>query len=127
VIDELQASWEETIIGHKILQLKGKTISRGLFPLEILFNSNDVATNTTEQAMEKQVEDYNIGSEKDHWIIKLENGVPRKYRKRYLDRFKNYMDVFSWCYDDLKTFDTTVIQYKIPLKGGVKQYKHKLK
>ena len=37
------------------------------------------------------------------------------------------MDVFAWSYDDLETFDTTIIQHKIPLKIGMKPYKQKLR
>lgn len=37
------------------------------------------------------------------------------------------MDVFSWSYDDLKTFYTTIIQRNIPLKGAVKPYKHNIR
>jgi len=98
-----------------------------LFPLEIFFNSNDLLTKPSKQEIEEQVEDHNIGSEKDPRIIKMEKGVPHKYKQRYLDLFKKYMDVFSWSYDDLKTFDTTVIQHKIPLKGGVQLYKQNLR
>ena len=46
-IDRHQASWEETIVGHKILKLKANTIPRGFFTLERLFNSNDVETKPT--------------------------------------------------------------------------------
>jgi len=92
---EQQAGWEETIIGHKILQLKGNIIPKGLVPLERLFNSNDVATKPTKQELEEDVEDYNIGTEGDPRIIKLAKGVPREYKKRYLNLFKEYMDVFS--------------------------------
>jgi len=99
----------------------------GLVHLERLFNSNDVVAKPIEQEIEVQVVDCNIGSEKDPQIIKLAKGVPHKYKQRYLDLLKNYMDVFAWSYDDLKTFDTSIIQHKIPLKGGVKPYKQKLR
>lgn len=42
VIEEQQKNWEETIIGHKNLQLKRNTIPKGLVPLEKIFNLNDV-------------------------------------------------------------------------------------
>jgi hypothetical protein len=37
------------------------------------------------------------------------------------------MDVFSWSYHDLKTYDTSIIEHSIPLKEGVKHFRHKLK
>ena len=56
-------------------------------------------------------------------MIKRLKGIPLQYRQRYLDLFKTYKDVFSWSYDDLKSFDTNIIQHKIPLKSGIKPCK----
>ena len=91
--------------------------------MERLLNSNDTAAKPTEQEFEEQVEDYNIGSDQDPQIIKLAKGFPKEYKQRYLELFKQYMDVFSWSCDALKTFDTNIIQHKIPLKSGEKPYK----
>jgi hypothetical protein len=40
---------------------------------------------------------------------------------------KKYKDVFAWSYEDLKTYDTSVIEHKIPLKLGVKPFKQKIR
>jgi len=40
---------------------------------------------------------------------------------------KKYKDVFVWSYDELRTYDTTIIEHKIPLKQGFKPFKHKLR
>jgi len=77
--------------------------------------------------MDDQVQDYNIGSEEKPHMIKLSKGIPLHYKYRYLDLLKTYKDVFSWSYDDLKMFDTNIIQHKVPLKSGMKPYKQKLK
>jgi len=37
------------------------------------------------------------------------------------------VDVFAWSYEDLKTFDTEVINPKIPLKEGTKPFQQKLR
>jgi hypothetical protein len=37
------------------------------------------------------------------------------------------MDVFAWRYDYLKTYDTSIIQHRIPLKTGTKPFKKKLR
>lgn len=76
-----------------------------------------MATKPTKQELEEDMEDCNIGTVGDLRIIKLAKVVPREYKQRYLDLFKEYMDLFSWSYDDLKTFDHGVIQKKIPLKN----------
>lgn len=80
-----------------------------------------------EQDLEEDVEDCNFGTKEDSKVVKLAKGVPKEYKQIYLDLFNEYMDVSVWSYDDLKTFDPSVIQHKIPLKAGVKPYKQKLR
>jgi len=59
-------------------------------------------------------------------LVILFNGVPPNYRERYIKLFKDYVDVFSWSYEDLKTYDVSIIQHKIPLKERIKQFKQEL-
>jgi len=40
---------------------------------------------------------------------------------------KKYKDVFAWSYDDLKTYDTSIIEHNIPLKHGIKPFRQKLR
>ena len=40
--DTSERNWEKKVAGNKVLQLKGNIIPRGLVPLEILFDKNDV-------------------------------------------------------------------------------------
>ena len=40
--DTSERNWEEKMAGNKVLQLKGNVIPRGLVPLEILFDKNNV-------------------------------------------------------------------------------------
>ena len=35
--------------------------------------------------------------------------------------------MFAWSYQDLKTFDISIMQHKIPLKGDAKPHKQKLR
>jgi hypothetical protein len=48
-------------------------------------------------------------------------------KSKYTELLKQYKDVFSWYYDELKTYDTTVIEHKIPLKSGIKPFRQKLR
>ena len=36
---------------------------------------------------------------------------------------KKYTDVFAWSYEDLKKYDTSIIQHTIPIKPGVEAWK----
>ena len=39
---------------------------------------------------------------------------------------RKYTDVFAWSYDDLKDYDTSIIQHTIPIKPGEKLFRQRL-
>ena len=41
--------------------------------------------------------------------------------------FKEYMDVFTWKYEDLRSYDINIIQHIIPLKLGTRPFMYKLR
>jgi hypothetical protein len=44
-----------------------------------------------------------------------------------MEFLRKYKDIFSWSYEELRTYDTTVIEHKIPLNPGVKTFRQKLR
>ena len=40
---------------------------------------------------------------------------------------KNYVYVFAWSYEDLKEYDTSIIQHTIPIKPREKPFRQKLR
>ena len=53
----------DSIENHKIIELKGNFIPKGLVPLERLFSKDDTLLKPMLQTIEENVVDYNIGSE----------------------------------------------------------------
>lgn len=53
--------------------------------------------------------------------------MPPGQKPKYVDLFKEFQDVFEWSYEDLKSYDTVVIQHTIPLKPNQKPFKQKLR
>jgi hypothetical protein len=41
--------------------------------------------------------------------------------------FKEYIDVFSWTYDDLKDYDKTIFQHIIPFREGANLVKKNIR
>jgi hypothetical protein len=99
--------------------LKNDALPRGLVPLESLFDFNDVAKKTKIEASGKEVEDYNIGTEENPKVIKLSKSLPPKKKSKYIELFKEYIDVFTWGYEDLKSYDASIIQHQIPIKKNI--------
>ena len=95
--------------------------------MEELFDHNDVAKAPRVVPSEIEVEDYNIGTTSDPKFIKTSKNLPEKVRVEYLDILKKYTKVFAWRYEDLKVYDTFVIQHTIPIKEDAKPFRQKLR
>ena len=109
------------------LQCNNDTIPRGLTPLEHIFDFNDVAKEPRMEPMETDVEEHNIGSLAEPKMIKLSSTLPAHIKLQYIELFKEFRDVFAWGYKDLKSYDTSIIQHKIPLKENQKPFKQKIR
>ena len=105
------------------LHSKDESLPKGLAPLEELFDFNDVANKPKLEPVETKVEEWNIGSELKPMMIKLSKTLPAHIKLKYIELFKEFSDVFAWSYEDLKSYDTEIIQHKIPLKENQKPFK----
>jgi hypothetical protein len=116
---------QDIIVGKKIIELKKNHMPRGLVPLEILFDHNDFSRKVVIQTEETDVVDCDISSDSNPKMVKISRKIPEKLRDTYVNLMKQYLDVFSWSYEDLKVFDIEIMQHKIPLKPGTKPFKQK--
>lgn len=98
-----------------------------MIPLEELFDQDDVAHKPTLQPTEKGVEEVNIGTTADPKLVKLSKASPPKIKDKYISLMSSFADVFAWDYSDLKTYDTNIIQYTIPIKPNQKPFRQKLR
>ena len=60
-------------------------------------------------------------------MVKISKALTAEQRNRYIKLLKEYIDVFAWSYEDLKTYDIGIIQHKVPLKLNVKPFRQKLR
>ena len=111
----------------EIIELKDNFLPTGLTPLEDIFDSNDVPRKPKMQPINNAIEECNIGTVERPKIIKLSASLPPDQKPKYIDLFKEFQDVFAWSYEDLKSYDTSVIQHTIPLKPDQKPFKQKLR
>ena len=111
----------------EVLECKNGSIPRGLSPLEHLFDFNDVAKEPKMEPVETNVEEHNIGSLTEPKMIKLSSTFSTHMKSRYIDLFKEFKDVFACAYTDLRSYDTNIIQQKIPLKENQNPFKQKLR
>jgi hypothetical protein len=115
------------IANHHIVQLPSNHIPKGLVPLERLFDGNDVAGNFKGPTEDADVAECNIGTEEEPKIVKFSNNLSREKRDEYARLLKEFADVFAWTYEDLRTYDISVVEHKIPLKEEAKPFRQKLR
>jgi hypothetical protein len=116
---------QDSIVGHKIIELKTNHLPKGLVPLERIFDHNDVSKNYVIQTEEAEVVDGDIRLDSNPRMVKLSRKLPEKQRDMYVNLMKQFSNVFPWSYEDLKVFDTKIMQHKIPLNHGSKPFKKK--
>ena len=100
---------ENEIAGHKIIELKSNFIPKGLVPLERIFSKDDTPLKQVMQSSEENVMDCNIGTKEHPRMVKISKALTTEQRNMYIKLLKEYVDVFSWSYEDLKTYDTRII------------------
>ena len=60
-------------------------------------------------------------------MVKNSKALSNEGRKRYIKILKEFIDIFAWSDEDLKIYDTNIIQHKIPLKHNTKPFRKKLR
>ena len=73
------------------------------------------------------MEDFNIGTDAEPKMTKLSKALDLENRQKYITLMKEFSNVFAWSYDDMKVYDTYIIQHTIPIKEDEKPFKQKIR
>jgi hypothetical protein len=79
-------------------------------------------TNTKTRISTLLYEVVNLGTEQDPKNINLGKNYIDAERATFMKLFRDFKDVFTWTYEDLKTYDMKIIQHVIPLKENDKPF-----
>jgi hypothetical protein len=115
------------IVDHQIIQLPSNHIPKGLIPLEILFDGNDVAVKGRVSGDNVDIAECNIGTPEEPKMVKLSKSLTEEQRTEYTKMLREFANMFAWTYEDLRTYDTSFIEHKIPLKEEARPFKQKLR
>ena len=97
----------------------GNFILKGVRTLEGMFDMNDKfrrPTNIKMHSSSMQFELVNLGSEVEPKYVNLGKCCSPGERHKFISLFKQYKGVFAWTYEDIKTYDTRIIQHVVPIK-----------
>ena len=96
-------------------------IPKGVRTLERIFNLNEKfkrPANMKTQSSSLQFELINLGTETKPKYVNLGKCCSPAQRKKFISLFNQYKDVFAWTYEDLKTYDTSIIKHVIPIRAA---------
>ena len=99
------------------------TIPKSVVKMEHLYDLYDKLKTPMNCKMHSSSMKYklvNLGTQEDQKTVNLGLGCSPQEKVTFVKLFKEYEDVFAWTYGDLKTFDTSVMQYVIPLEKEAK-------
>jgi hypothetical protein len=69
----------------------------------------------------------NIVTEEESKYVKLSSSLSANQSDEYIKLLKEFYDVFTWKYEDLETYDTSIIEHRIPFNDDTKPFIHKLR
>jgi hypothetical protein len=111
----------------EVINLQNNTLPKGCIPLENLFDRHDVFKGRRTNKQVEEALEFNIGTEMDPRAVKIGKGTTEKERKAILNLIRESRDIFAWNYVELKAYRGDVIQHAIPLIGGAKPFRQKLR
>ena len=76
-------------------------------------------TNVKTHSSSLQFKLINLGTKVEPKYVNLGKSCSPGERSKFISLFEQYKDVFAWTYEDLKTYDTKIIQHVIPIKVGI--------
>jgi len=92
-----------------------------------MFDYNDVPYKPAKKENESAVHRHNIGSPDHPKYITLSIHLFAAQSSKFCTLMKQFADIFAWEYNDLKIYDTNIIQHKIPLEKDTIPFKQKLR
>jgi hypothetical protein len=99
-------------------------------PLERSFSTSDVRNKKDNKEEESKwkirgIIPVNIGTQEHPKVLKTGGRCSEDEKKKFMDLFHEFRDVFSWSYEDLHGFDPRIIQHVIPIKEESKHVRQK--
>ena len=114
VEESKQLKLKDKVTEQNIVQFPNNYIPQGLVPLEELFDHNDIPLKPAKKELDPAIQEQNIGIQSHPKLINLSTRLNADQKSKFCSLIKEFADVFSWEYSDLKPYDTNIIQHRIP-------------
>ena len=68
------------------------------------------------QPHQEPVDVINLGTEEDLKEVKVGTALGQEIKDELVNLLREFVDVFSWSYQDMPGLDTDIVVHKLPLK-----------
>jgi hypothetical protein len=75
----------------------------------------------------EELETINVGNEEIKQELKIGTLITPEEKEELIALLRDYVDIFSWSYEDMPGLDTDIVVHRIPLVEGCKPIKQKLR
>ena len=89
------------------------------YDLQDKFKQN---TNCKTQISSLNYEPVNLGTQQNHRFINLGIDCSDEERRYFIKLWKLFKDIFAWTYNEIKTFETSIMHHNILMKLEVRPY-----
>jgi hypothetical protein len=101
--------------------MEDNKIPKGLTPLESSFSLSDVGNKEKhkEEELKRKVGEtisFNIGTPESLKNVKIGGQCSDEEEMKFAKMLGEFQDIFSLAYEDLRGFDSALIQHAIPIK-----------
>jgi len=105
-------------------------IPKSVVKLKDLYDLKDRFKRSTNSKLQSSTLNYelvNLGTNDKPQNINLGLSLTLEEKLAYIRLLRQYKNVFAWIYDELKTYDTSIIQHTIPMIDNEKPVQQKLR
>lgn len=92
-----------------------------------MFDNNDVFLKLESKVNGESTIECNIGTKDQPRLVRVSKLLPLETRTKYIKLLKEFTDIFSWSYSELKTYDKSIMEHKIPLKTDANPVARKIR
>lgn len=100
-------------------------ILNGLVTLKRVFDGPDISNVKQSSAHKEDLEEISLGKNTTTKKLYIGRMMKPYVRTMLIALFQKYRHVFTWSYDDLKTYKEELFQYEITLKPDTKPFRKK--
>ena len=78
------------------------------------------------QPHEEQLDIINLGTEDDKKEIRIDANLESSVKRRLVQMFHDYVEVFAWSYKDMPGLDTDIVVHRLPTREDYPPVKQKV-